>query len=810
MAEPQSLVDDLVDWLNLPRLSEARQFLETHPHLVSGESTEVIAAWVQMAREEGDQHKLRSLEFHQDLLWKTLRGDASFFYDEAELQELLERLNNGGERRTRAANIALMERASVLAHGRLPELWGQLQGSLGNEYAATVSPEEFRRGIDCFKAALEVFDRDSHPDLYAQTQWNIALALTRFAQESSGDEQIDLWVEAMARETEARQLRPGVPRMIMLQRARDSLGSHFFQAGEWTRAAEYLDGALQGFGALYTLLTSRGREWEGEWAAELPAQVAYAHIRMETEGSWSTAVRALENGRARVRSMTLAREELLARAAPLLPLNMYKRLWLATLDLDRATLPGPNPNTKARRLREPEQHEDIGEIMQREHQLVQEAAHATKTYEDVLGEIRQSFPGLVDDRQVDVVTEAIGLLNPDEALVYLAHTAAGAVAILLRRNGDTAPVVEASAWCDERLTTKVLKSLIARKSNLPGEDALVGLWPAQFNPPDLEGAVNATVRALGEADTVIARLANACAEARLRRIHVIPCGLFGMLPLHAALVRVGTATQLSPLIDAVQIHFAPSLRTWVACQTTRRKNTTALPGVCAVTVGNPAPLPSGLIPLPGAELEASMLKTLVSEQAHGANVVLMREQATHARVLEAVREPKAGLTHLHFACHGIADLTRPQLSGLVLAGGEMLTVRDLLEPPSPRLTALRAVVLSACQTGLYGADLPDEVTGLPAAWLQAGAPTVVASLWPVSDDGTMALMTKFYEIHLIDGLAPGDALWLTGQWFRGVPSWRDNCRRAGALRAAEGPDNESTSNPLDAIVDWASFVVYGA
>src|SRR5216117_3850877 len=59
------------------------------------------------------------------------------------------------------------------------------------------------------------------------------------------------------------------------------------------------------------------------------------------------------------------------------------------------------------------------------------------------------------------------------------------------------------------------------------------------------------------------------------------------------------------------------------------------------------------------------------------------------------------------------------------------------------------VVLSACQTGLGSgalADVPagDDWVGLTRAFLHAGARHVIATLWPVDDWATAALMERFY------------------------------------------------------------------
>ena len=60
------------------------------------------------------------------------------------------------------------------------------------------------------------------------------------------------------------------------------------------------------------------------------------------------------------------------------------------------------------------------------------------------------------------------------------------------------------------------------------------------------------------------------------------------------------------------------------------------------------------------------------------------------------------------------------------------------------------VVLSACQTALgsgYAEVIPkgDDLISLNRAFLYAGTPSVVASLWEISDPSTAAFMSRFYE-----------------------------------------------------------------
>jgi CHAT domain-containing protein len=74
-----------------------------------------------------------------------------------------------------------------------------------------------------------------------------------------------------------------------------------------------------------------------------------------------------------------------------------------------------------------------------------------------------------------------------------------------------------------------------------------------------------------------------------------------------------------------------------------------------------------------------------------------------------------------------------------------------------RLT-LRLAILSACETGVPGTRLPDEVIGLPTALMEAGVAGVVASFWSVADDSPVRLMAHFHRLWRLEGFAPPEAL----------------------------------------------------
>lgn len=143
----------------------------------------------------------------------------------------------------------------------------------------------------------------------------------------------------------------------------------------------------------------------------------------------------------------------------------------------------------------------------------------------------------------------------------------------------------------------------------------------------------------------------------------------------------------------------------------------------------------------------------------------------------------AGHRVVHIATHGILNTERPDLSGLTLS---MVDRNGRRRDGFLRADALYSVkldadlvVLSACQTALGRTIRGEGLTGMTRAWMYAGAPRVVASLWRVDDAASAQLMRHFYRGLLKQRLAPAAALAAAQRAMAATPAWRDPYHWAG-------------------------------
>ncbi len=108
--------------------------------------------------------------------------------------------------------------------------------------------------------------------------------------------------------------------------------------------------------------------------------------------------------------------------------------------------------------------------------------------------------------------------------------------------------------------------------------------------------------------------------------------------------------------------------------------------------------------------------------------------------------PLARFNVLHLALHGYTDIDYPDRSALVFAPNPSKSDDGLLQVRDIRKMHLNArlVTLSACNTGV-GPVGEAGVANLVNAFIEAGADSVVSTLWELEDHSTSRMMTDFYR-----------------------------------------------------------------
>lgn len=114
---------------------------------------------------------------------------------------------------------------------------------------------------------------------------------------------------------------------------------------------------------------------------------------------------------------------------------------------------------------------------------------------------------------------------------------------------------------------------------------------------------------------------------------------------------------------------------------------------------------------------------------------------------------------IHLAMHGMLNEKRPLLSSLAFTENGDTLENNFLQAYEISKMKLNAnlVVLSACETGYGRFEKGNGTASLARAFMYAGIPSLVVSLWQVNDEATSIMMQLFYA-RLADGMSKAEAL----------------------------------------------------
>jgi CHAT domain-containing protein len=604
----------------------------------------------------------------------------------------------------------------------MPVDWAESMNNLAAAYAERIwgdRAENIEDAIRAYAQALQVRTREAMPVDWATSMNGLAGA---YADRIRGDRAENI-KQAIRTYSQVLDIYTPAAHPNNCRHTTRLLADLYTDNDRWSEAQTTYRTALDAAEILYQAAISKGsQEAELKDTNDLYRRAAYAYAKV---GDLETAIATIEQGRARSLSETLQRDRADLKAIRQINPELAERYQTAAnairllesterrtnFDLNQGSVPERSRRDSAEDFRN-------------------QATQARQTLQDCLTEIRQ-IPGYESFLALPTFADIAATLQPDQPLVYLLHTPNGSLALILTSDSI------ADLWLD----TLTDETLI---------DFLNKTWFSAYRqaPRNQQGwfdAIDYGTRQLW--DWVMAPIVSHLQQRSLQHAILIPAGYLSFLPLHAAWTEDAT----KPLgrcyaFEEIALTYAPNALSLGTARTVA-SNT---PSTSLFAINNPTE------DLRGASYEVQ--NAINAFRQHDLWKVISNQNATRAAILEAL--PDYAIAH--FSCHGSANFQTPLDSGLLMAD-DILSLRDLL---GLKLQGLRLAILSACETGIPGTELPDEVISLPTGLLQAGAAGVVSSLWSVADLSTMLLLSRFYQLWRTDGLEPPEALRQAQIWLR--------------------------------------------
>jgi CHAT domain len=278
---------------------------------------------------------------------------------------------------------------------------------------------------------------------------------------------------------------------------------------------------------------------------------------------------------------------------------------------------------------------------------------------------------------------------------------------------------------------------------------------------------------------------------RPARLVLVPVGDLGLVPWHAARRAVAGGDPRYACQDLVLSYAASARQFTEACRRPHRPWRSA-----------PA-----LVRGPGLFFAKEEAEQLHGHHYPEGTLLGGRPGRSPAATPENVRSllPRLnspGASLLHLGCHA-APAARPVDGSLILAGGEALSMRQILHQARsrPRDAAGCLIVLAACGTDLRSAH-HDEALTLATSFLAAGAVGAVGTRWPVDDLPTLAFTTMFHH-YLNSGYDdPSTAL-------RAAQNWMLNPDRPYPGDFLPETAEQVRSADLTQVESWAAFTYQG-
>jgi CHAT domain-containing protein len=246
-------------------------------------------------------------------------------------------------------------------------------------------------------------------------------------------------------------------------------------------------------------------------------------------------------------------------------------------------------------------------------------------------------------------------------------------------------------------------------------------------------------------------------NAEIRRLVIVPDGTLHYLPFET--LRAAHNSRF--LIEDFEISYVPSATVFAQLKVSQPAGERQASALVFADPSLPAKLLSANESQPKGEIARSLFEheswqvQPLPASAHEAEAIA-RFAGQSSRVYTGTAasekrlksEPLEGYRILHFATHGLISQEMPARSSLVLSiEGDADAEDGLLQAREIYQLKLSSdlVVLSGCQTARGQILKGEGIEGLAQAFFYAGARSVVASLWRVTDEPTAEFMRTFYK-----------------------------------------------------------------
>ncbi|WP_234406421.1 CHAT domain-containing protein [Limnothrix sp. PR1529] len=654
---------------------------------------------------------------------------------------------------------AYKQAARVYTRQAFPEKWAAIQNNLVAAYSQRIQDEKadnLEQAIIASKRALKVYTRDTFPEQWARTQNNLAAAYI----ECPVGKRTDNLKQAISACKGALQVTTREAFPSECRRTSGLLGDLQSELQNWYAATQAYEQALAAAEDLYqacTLLDSQAGELKA--TADLPRRAAYAYAKT---GQLAKALETIERGRARGLSERLQRDRAdLAQLQQQRP-DLFDRYRDITNQLQNLESLQREQQVRDRQALTPEQHRNKAQKLRQD-------------LTEAIAQIRQ-VPGYETFLQAPSLTEIQQNLSTEAPTIYLIPTPNGSLALI------ATPQAIDPLWLDafpEATLTDLVQtwlqadreSKVANYEYSKDPESLAKTQTRNEKREQWHNMIDQGTRQLW--DNLMAPLIDRLKQHNHTQAILIPTGLLGLLPLHAAWTPdPSRPTGRRYALDELTFTYAPNAQSLVAARAiAQRFPDSHLDSILAIDN-------------PRQDLPSSEREVMAAVKTFPHPTILRHEKATTATVAANLGQQAI----VHFSCHGTANFFDPLNSGLLM-NDDLLTLRELfnLKLTEGDKPGIRLAILSACETGLPGLDLADEAIGLPVGLLQAGVAGAIASLWAVNEQSTMILLTKFYDLWRNDHLTPPIALRQAQQWLRSATPSEIRQLTGIGLRGAEHP-----------------------